>query len=349
MRWCSTCDSAATQCGENIFRSTGKVSWSYAITSWHNEVKDYNYDLRGSPNGKVVGHYTQVGCLHATAQWTCAPSKGIAQWVLHHFLRPSGCLAQFKPDWLWNVLLPSSEIQIRLRVPVLPSVSTQPLKSATAIVCRVYYADYRMRLKGSHIIFTHKKTGGTEEVSACPAAVTAAAVTAPPPAVPVNPTADATVTAVTPPAAAVTSTVPVTAVHFAAAATTTSTAAAAAGICVCCSSSGFNPYWKNITDWDFSNWWYSDSKASGHFYSPSLPSRWVGLSLKCEPFHCSGNYVFQAPYKKGKPCGDCPNACHKGLCSKCRGPGGWNVQDCRNTVSKFKGQKISIKLDLKYI
>ena len=49
----------ASGCGENIYMSSGKSSWSDAIQAWYNEVKDWKYGV-GSVNGGVVGHFTQV-------------------------------------------------------------------------------------------------------------------------------------------------------------------------------------------------------------------------------------------------------------------------------------------------
>ncbi|XP_072306818.1 cysteine-rich venom protein-like [Eucyclogobius newberryi] len=46
-------------CGENLYMSSSKRSWSDAIQSWHNEVQDWKYGV-GSVNGQVVGHFTQL-------------------------------------------------------------------------------------------------------------------------------------------------------------------------------------------------------------------------------------------------------------------------------------------------
>lgn len=50
---------AASGCGENLYMSSYKNSWSGAIQSWYDEVKDWRYGV-GSVNGGVVGHFTQV-------------------------------------------------------------------------------------------------------------------------------------------------------------------------------------------------------------------------------------------------------------------------------------------------
>lgn len=109
---CSVCDFAATPCGENIYYGSSKVPWSFAIMRWYNEVKDYSYDLRRSFNNKVVGHYTQVDSRHAHGgglklNWSVQQLGGNKmEWAPDPVLSSSGCLAQFKRDWLWNGPLP---------------------------------------------------------------------------------------------------------------------------------------------------------------------------------------------------------------------------------------------------
>ena len=51
-------------CGENLYMASFKDTWSNAIQSWYNEVRDYRYGV-GSINGGVIGHYTQVGLNHS--------------------------------------------------------------------------------------------------------------------------------------------------------------------------------------------------------------------------------------------------------------------------------------------
>uniref|UniRef100_A0A8C6TXF1 ShKT domain-containing protein n=1 Tax=Neogobius melanostomus TaxID=47308 RepID=A0A8C6TXF1_9GOBI len=68
-RWADTCsmnhspDSDrvinTSGCGENLYMASYKNSWSNAIQSWYDEVKDYEYGV-GSINEGVIGHYTQV-------------------------------------------------------------------------------------------------------------------------------------------------------------------------------------------------------------------------------------------------------------------------------------------------
>ncbi|CAL1585578.1 unnamed protein product [Knipowitschia caucasica] len=50
---------SSSGCGENLYMSSNKNSWSDAIQSWYNEVTDWKYGV-GSVNGKVVGHFTQL-------------------------------------------------------------------------------------------------------------------------------------------------------------------------------------------------------------------------------------------------------------------------------------------------
>ncbi|XP_059211491.1 cysteine-rich venom protein TEL1-like [Centropristis striata] len=68
-KWADTCamdhspDSArvisTSGCGENLYMSSFENSWSNAIQSWYDEIKDWRYGV-GSTNGGVVGHFTQV-------------------------------------------------------------------------------------------------------------------------------------------------------------------------------------------------------------------------------------------------------------------------------------------------
>lgn len=53
----------ASGCGENLYMSSYKNSWSNAIQAWYDEVKDWRYGV-GSVNGGVVGHFTQVHFSH---------------------------------------------------------------------------------------------------------------------------------------------------------------------------------------------------------------------------------------------------------------------------------------------
>lgn len=55
--------SAASGCGENLYMSSSKRTWSVAIQAWYDEVKDWRYGA-GSVNGGVVGHFTQVRRAH---------------------------------------------------------------------------------------------------------------------------------------------------------------------------------------------------------------------------------------------------------------------------------------------
>ncbi|XP_053192684.1 cysteine-rich venom protein TEL1-like [Scomber japonicus] len=68
-RWANSCSMnhspksarkiSTSGCGENLYMSSWKNSWSNAIQAWYDEVNDFQYGV-GSVNGKVIGHYTQV-------------------------------------------------------------------------------------------------------------------------------------------------------------------------------------------------------------------------------------------------------------------------------------------------
>uniref|UniRef100_A0A672GNJ0 Cysteine-rich venom protein TEL1-like n=1 Tax=Salarias fasciatus TaxID=181472 RepID=A0A672GNJ0_SALFA len=68
-RWANTCsmkhstpsdrEISSSGCGENLYMSSSRNSWSNAIQSWYDEVKNWRYGV-GSVNRGVVGHYTQV-------------------------------------------------------------------------------------------------------------------------------------------------------------------------------------------------------------------------------------------------------------------------------------------------
>ncbi|XP_028905665.1 cysteine-rich secretory protein 2 [Ornithorhynchus anatinus] len=49
-----------TNCGENLFMSSSPNSWSNAIQSWYDEVKDFTYGKGAKTANAVIGHYTQV-------------------------------------------------------------------------------------------------------------------------------------------------------------------------------------------------------------------------------------------------------------------------------------------------
>ncbi|XP_048106562.1 cysteine-rich venom protein Cau1-like isoform X2 [Alosa alosa] len=77
----------ASGCGENLYMASFKNSWSNAIQSWYDEVKDFKYGV-GSINGRIVGHYTQIvwnrsdqlGCAMAH----CPNSKYKYFYVCHY-------------------------------------------------------------------------------------------------------------------------------------------------------------------------------------------------------------------------------------------------------------------------
>nr|XP_046229013.1 serotriflin-like [Scatophagus argus] len=100
-RWANTCsmkhssDSSrkisTSGCGENLYKSSYKNSWSNAIQSWYDEVKDWRYGV-GSINGGVVGHFTQVvwyrsnqvGCAMAH----CPNSRKYKYFYVCHYCPP---------------------------------------------------------------------------------------------------------------------------------------------------------------------------------------------------------------------------------------------------------------------
>ncbi|XP_042330693.1 serotriflin-like [Sceloporus undulatus] len=61
-------------CGENLYMSSAPASWSKAIQTWYDEVKDFKYGTGATSSKAVVGHFTQVvwyrsylvGCFAAT-------------------------------------------------------------------------------------------------------------------------------------------------------------------------------------------------------------------------------------------------------------------------------------------
>uniref|UniRef100_A0A671VPG8 Cysteine rich secretory protein 3 n=1 Tax=Sparus aurata TaxID=8175 RepID=A0A671VPG8_SPAAU len=68
-KWANTCSMnhspassrtiSTSGCGENLYISSFKNTWSNVIQAWYDEVADFQYGV-GSTNGGVVGHYTQV-------------------------------------------------------------------------------------------------------------------------------------------------------------------------------------------------------------------------------------------------------------------------------------------------
>ncbi|XP_016068187.1 PREDICTED: cysteine-rich secretory protein 3-like [Miniopterus natalensis] len=47
-------------CGENLYMSSDPTSWSHAIQTWFDEIKDFDYGIGPKYKDAVVGHYTQV-------------------------------------------------------------------------------------------------------------------------------------------------------------------------------------------------------------------------------------------------------------------------------------------------
>ncbi|XP_075893877.1 serotriflin-like [Nelusetta ayraudi] len=59
-------------------------------------------------------------------------------------------------------------------------------------------------------------------------------------------------------------------------------------------------------------WHNSNEIGCGMAHCPKSKYKYHYVCQYCP----AGNYRMMPPYKKGKPCGDCPNACNKGLCTK---------------------------------
>ena len=88
------------RCGQNlhVWASSGGVSanprddidWDRAVTSWHNEVDNFQFG-NGSTNGKQIGHYTQVvwsksnlvGCAVALCDINSPFSIRLPIWYLY--------------------------------------------------------------------------------------------------------------------------------------------------------------------------------------------------------------------------------------------------------------------------
>lgn len=111
---------AASGCGENLYMSSNKRSWSDVTQSWYNEVKDWRYGV-GSVNSGVVGHLTQVraGGGHVTL-------RDLERWLQPaavSVVLASGGVVQVQPGGLCCDLLPQLLLQVLLGLPLLPSVS----------------------------------------------------------------------------------------------------------------------------------------------------------------------------------------------------------------------------------
>ncbi|KAM4521840.1 cysteine-rich venom protein TEL1-like isoform 1-T1 [Odontesthes bonariensis] len=100
LKWAKTCSMShspsssrvisTSGCGENLFMSTDKRTWSNAIQAWYNEVKNFRYGV-GSINGGVVGHCTQV-VWHDSNKIGCAvaycPNAKYKYFYVCHYCRP---------------------------------------------------------------------------------------------------------------------------------------------------------------------------------------------------------------------------------------------------------------------
>ncbi|XP_003971902.2 serotriflin-like [Takifugu rubripes] len=99
-KWANTCsmkhspdssrEISTSGCGENLYMSSQKNSWSDAIQLWYDEVKDWRYGV-GSVNGDVVGHFTQV-VWHRSNQVGCAlahcPNSKYKYFYVCHYCPP---------------------------------------------------------------------------------------------------------------------------------------------------------------------------------------------------------------------------------------------------------------------
>uniref|UniRef100_A0A674NU13 ShKT domain-containing protein n=1 Tax=Takifugu rubripes TaxID=31033 RepID=A0A674NU13_TAKRU len=93
-KWANTCSMKhspdTSGCGENLYMSSQKNSWSDAIQLWYDEVKDWRYGV-GSVNGDVVGHFTQV-VWHRSNQVGCAlahcPNSKYKYFYVCHYCPP---------------------------------------------------------------------------------------------------------------------------------------------------------------------------------------------------------------------------------------------------------------------
>ncbi len=56
----------ASDCGENLFMASYKAPYVEGVQTWYNEIKNWAYGV-GSANGKMVGHFTQVGLHNCTS------------------------------------------------------------------------------------------------------------------------------------------------------------------------------------------------------------------------------------------------------------------------------------------
>uniref|UniRef100_A0A8C5E1J7 SCP domain-containing protein n=1 Tax=Gouania willdenowi TaxID=441366 RepID=A0A8C5E1J7_GOUWI len=82
-------------CGENIYMSSKKDTWSEAIQSWYDEEKNWRYGV-GSVNGGEVGHFTQL-VWYKSNQIGCAmahcPNAGYKYFYVCHYCPPSLALS----------------------------------------------------------------------------------------------------------------------------------------------------------------------------------------------------------------------------------------------------------------
>ncbi|XP_054618167.1 serotriflin-like [Dunckerocampus dactyliophorus] len=99
-KWANTCsmkhsppsarEISTSGCGENLYMASHKNTWSNAIQSWYDEVKDWRYGM-GSVNGGVVGHFTQI-VWYRSNQIGCAmahcPNSRYKYFYVCHYCPP---------------------------------------------------------------------------------------------------------------------------------------------------------------------------------------------------------------------------------------------------------------------
>ncbi|XP_041660841.1 cysteine-rich venom protein-like [Cheilinus undulatus] len=99
-KWASTCSMrhstkgsrkiSSMGCGENLYMSKQRDTWSDAIQSWYDEVKDWHYG-EGSFTGRDVGHFTQVDWYrsnHIGCGMAYCPDSDYTYFYVCHYCPP---------------------------------------------------------------------------------------------------------------------------------------------------------------------------------------------------------------------------------------------------------------------
>ena len=85
--WAAGCDFAHGQpplgdnppytiIGQNLYAVTGDgINLTAGVQSWYDEKTDYDYDTRHCADGKMCGHYTQVGLQHHSSSSSSSSSS----------------------------------------------------------------------------------------------------------------------------------------------------------------------------------------------------------------------------------------------------------------------------------